>query len=85
MGAEKIEMAKRRLMLTFSEELIRDPIIYNLGQQFNIVTNILRADITEDRGWVELELDGKDEDIEAGITWVISKGMRVEPIGDGSL
>ena len=78
-------MAKRRLMLTFSEELIRDPIIYNLGQQFSIVTNILRADVTEDRGWVELELDGKDEDIEAGIAWVISKGMRVEPIGDESL
>jgi len=78
-------MVKRRFTLTFSTELTRDPIIYNLGQQFNIVTNILRADITEDRGWVELELDGKDEDIEAGITWVISRGMRVEPISDESL
>ena len=78
-------MAKRRLILTFSEELMRDPIIYNLGQQFNIVTNILRADITEDRGWVVLELDGKDEDIEAGITWVISRGVRVEPISDEGL
>jgi len=85
METEGIEMAKRRLMLTFSEELIRDPIIHNLGQQFNIVTNILRADVTEERGWVELELDGKDEEIEAGITWVISRGMRVEPIGDESL
>ena len=78
-------MSKRRLMLTFSEELIRDPIIYNLGQQFNITTNILRADVTEESGWVELELDGKDEEIEAGITWVISRGVRVEPIGDESL
>lgn len=78
-------MAKRRLIFTFSEELIRDPIIYNLGQQFNIVTNIRRADITEDRGWVELELDGEDEDIEAGITWVISRGVRVEPFSDESL
>jgi ABC-type methionine transport system ATPase subunit len=78
-------MAKRRLMLTFPEELIRDPIIYNLGQQFNIVTNILRADVTEDRGWVVLELDGKDEDIEAGITWAISRGVRVEPISDENL
>jgi len=77
-------MAKRRLMLTFSEELIRDPIIHNLGQQFNIVTNILRADVTEDRGWVVLEVDGKNEDIEAGITWAISRGVRVEPAGDES-
>jgi len=75
-------MAKRRVMLTFPEELIREPIIYNLGQQFNIVTNILQANVTEDRGWVVLELDGKDEEIEAGLTWVISKGVRVEPISD---
>ena len=78
-------MAKRQVMLTFPEELFREPIIYNLGQQFNIVTNILRADLTEDRGWVVLELDGKEEDIETGTAWVISKGVRVEPISDESL
>lgn len=78
-------MAKQRVMLTFPEELLREPIIHNLGQQFNLVTNILRADVTEDRGWVVLELDGKDEDIETGTAWVISKGVRVEPISDESL
>jgi ABC-type methionine transport system ATPase subunit len=78
-------MAKRSVVFTFPEELIREPIIYNLGQQFNIVTNILQADVTEDRGRVVLELEGKDEEIEAGITWVISRGVRVEPISDESL
>jgi len=78
-------MAKRRVMLTFPEELIREPIIYNLGQEFNVVTNILRAEVTENRGWMVLELDGKDEDIETGTAWVISKGVRVEPINDESL
>jgi ABC-type methionine transport system ATPase subunit len=78
-------MVKRKVILTFAEELIREPIIHNLGQEFNIVTNILRAEVTEDRGWMVLELDGKDEDIEAGTTWVISKGVRVEPISDESL
>ncbi len=78
-------MVKRKVILTFAEELIREPIIHNLGQEFNIVTNILRAEVTEDRGWMVLELDGKDEDIEAGTAWVISKGVRVEPISDESL
>ncbi len=75
-------MAKRCVTLTFPGELATEPIVYNLGQQFNIVTNILRADITEDRGWVILKLDGEDEEIEAGITWAISKGIRIEPIND---
>ena len=77
-------MAKRRVMFTFTPEVITEPIIYNLGQQFRLVTNILRADLTEDRGFIVLELDGKEEDIEAGITWAISKGVRVDPSIDAT-
>ena len=75
-------MAKRRVIFTFSSELATEPIIYNLGQQFRLKTNILRADLAEDRGWIVLELDGKDEDIEAGIAWATSKGVRVDPPND---
>ena len=75
-------MVKRKAMFTFTKELIEEPIIYNLGQQFNLTTNILRADISEDRGWVALELEGKEEDIEQGIAWATSRGMRVEPFGE---
>jgi len=73
-------MAKRQVMLTFASESISEPIIYTLGQQFNIVTNIRQAELAEDRGWIVLELDGKDKDIEAGLTWAISKGVRVDPV-----
>ncbi len=43
-------MAKRRVILSFTPETIAEPIIYSLAQQFNIVTNIRQADLTEDRG-----------------------------------
>ncbi len=73
---------KKQLMLTFASESIAEPIIHTLGQQFNIVTNIRQAELAEDRGWIILELDGEDKDIEAGITWAISKGVRVDPVND---
>lgn len=76
-------MARRRVTFTFPDELIREPIIYNLGLQFKVVTNIRRADVSESKGWVVLELEGEEKEIERGITWVISKGIRVDPvIGD---
>jgi hypothetical protein len=75
-------MAKRRVMLTVPGELHSEPIIYNIGQQFNLVITLRQADLTEDRGWVILELEGEDKDIEAGITWAISKGVRVEAVGE---
>ena len=76
-------MVKRQVTFTFPEELIKEPIIYNLGQQFQIVTNVRRADVSENKGWVVLELEGEEKDIDQGITWVTSKGVRVDPvIGD---
>ena len=76
-------MVKRQVMFTFPQELIREPIIYTLSHQFKVVTNIRRADVSEDRGWVVLELEGEDSEIEQGVAWVTSKGVRVDPvIGD---
>jgi len=76
-------MAKRQVMFTFPQELIKEPIIYSLGQQFKVVTNIRRADVSENKGWVVLELEGDEKDIEQGIAWVTGKGVRVDPvIGD---
>ncbi|MDP6646860.1 MAG: NIL domain-containing protein [Dehalococcoidales bacterium] len=73
-------MAKRQVMFTFPEQLTKEHIIYDLGLQFKVVTNIRRADVTENKGWVVLELEGIDEDIERGIIWVTSKGVRVDPV-----
>ena len=76
-------MVRRQVMFTFPEGLIKEPIIYNLSHQFKVVTNIRRADVSENKGWVVLELEGEEKEIEDGITWVISKGVRVDPvIGD---
>ena len=73
-------MARQRVKFTFPQDLITEPVIYNLGRQFALVTNIRRADVTADRGWVILELDGEIAEIERGIEWVASKGVRVDPV-----
>ena len=73
-------MTKRQVMFTFPLELIREPIIYTLSHQFKVVTNIRRADVSENKGWVVLELEGEDSEIEQGIAWVTSKGVRVDPV-----
>jgi ABC-type methionine transport system ATPase subunit len=67
-------------MFTFPRKLIKEPIIYELSHKFEVMTNIRRADVTEDRGWVLLELEGEDKEIDAGVAWVKEKGVRVDPI-----
>ncbi len=73
-------MVKQQVMFTFPQERIESPIIHTLGVEFNVVTNIRRADITADKGWVLLELEGDADQIERGLEWVTSRGVRVDPI-----
>lgn len=72
-------MAKRQLMFSFSSEVSAQAVIIELGQQFNLKVNI-EPEITEDVDWIELELEGEDQDIDEAITWAISKGVRVETL-----
>lgn len=73
-------MDRQRVRFTFDGELVKEPIIYCLGRDFHIVTNIRRADVRKDMGWVVLELDGEKEEIERGLQWVSSTGVRVDPV-----
>lgn len=72
-------MARRRLKLIFGPSLVKEPVIYQLGRKFEIVTNIRRADVTKDQGWVLLEVSGEPDELDRGIVFLESKGVTVEP------
>jgi len=71
-------MVKRQVVLSFPQELLKEPVIYVLGQEFKVLTNILQADISESKGWLVLELEGEEKAIDDAITWATSKGVRVD-------
>ena len=73
-------MAKRRIKLTFPQDLVTEPLIYLLGKNFEIVTNIRRADVRENMGWVVLELEGQDQEMERGLQWITESGVRADPV-----
>ena len=73
-------MGKQRVKFTFVSNMVKEPVIYNLGRDFKIITNIRRADVRENMGWVVLELDGEEDEIQRGLNWVSSTGVRVDPV-----
>ncbi len=73
-------MANLKVRVSFPEDKITEPVIYQIGREYNLTTNIRRADVTEKTGWVDLELVGEPEEIERGIEGLKSKGVRVDPI-----
>jgi hypothetical protein len=77
-------MPLKRVTFTFKSELIRRPVIYELGKKFEIVTNVRRAEVGQDEGWVVLELEGSLEEIDRGLAWVIGLGVGVTSL-DGDI
>ena len=73
-------MAKRQVTLTFPQNLIKEPVIYTMARQYNLIPNIRRAKITETVGEVTLEIEGSEKDLEAGLKDIVSKGVKVEPV-----
>ncbi len=73
-------MAVRRVRFTFPQGLIKEPVIYEIGHKFSIITNIRRADVRESTGWVLLELEGEDDEITKGLDWVAGTGVRVDSV-----
>ncbi|PYM05636.1 MAG: FeS-binding protein [Candidatus Rokuibacteriota bacterium] len=73
-------MARMRVRLTFPPERIQEPIIYHLVKDFDIITNIRRADVKRDHGWVALEMEADEAKLEQGIAWLKGKGVTVDPI-----
>jgi ABC-type methionine transport system ATPase subunit len=73
-------MAIMRLSLRFPKNLVQKPIIYQLGHDFKVVTNIRRANIDEDIGWMLLELEGEMNEIERAMEDLSKQGVKVDPI-----
>jgi ABC-type methionine transport system ATPase subunit len=64
----------------FPPKLIKEPLIWKLGQKFKVVTNIRQASVTDEIGIVCLELDGNRDEVKAAIAWLEKLGVSVEPV-----
>ncbi len=69
-----------RLWLLFPAKLITRPVIYELGKEFAVVTNIRQASVNSEVGLVSLELEGERAEIKRAISWLESQGIKVEPV-----
>ena len=71
-------MASKRVRFTFEPDQIKQPVIYELGHKFDVVTNIRMADVDDSVGWVVLELEGDAEEIGRSLEWAREAGVRVD-------
>ncbi len=78
--AKRTKMASQRFWLLFSKKLVANPIIYDLGHKFDVVTNIRQASVHDEVGLVSLEITGAHAEIGKSVKWLEKAGVKVEPV-----
>jgi L-aspartate semialdehyde sulfurtransferase ferredoxin len=74
---------QKRLWLMYPVKLITNPVVWELGHKFPVVTNVRQASVTDEIGIVCLELSGPRKSIQAAIQWLEKIGIKVEPVEIG--
>lgn len=69
---------KKRVKLTFPQDLIKEPVIFTMAKEFDVMPNIRRARVTDTVGEMILELEGEEENLDRGIKSIRDKGIVVE-------
>jgi ABC-type methionine transport system ATPase subunit len=64
----------------YPARLITRPVVYELGKNFQVITNVRQASVTPEVGIVSLELEGEREEIKRAIEWLEELGVKVEPV-----
>ena len=71
---------RAKFHLTFPERLINEPVIHRVGKEFDLVTNIRRANIEDGHAWVILEMEGTEQSVAKAVAWLAEQGVQVDRI-----
>ena len=71
-----------RVKLDYPLEQVKEPVIYHLVMDYNLIPNIRRANIDAHAGGMMiLEIDGTRADLDAGLNYLRRLGIAATEIG----
>ena len=79
------KLLKKQVTLVFPQDQIKEPVVFTMAKKFDVMPNIRKARVTESVGEMMLELEGTEANLQKGIQFLESRGIKVEPVtGDSA-
>jgi ferredoxin len=76
-----IFVSSKKIILRFGKDIADRPIIYRLARDYDLVINILKANVDQNKeGTMVLELTGDQCDL--GLEYLKSQGVKVTPLAE---
>jgi ABC-type methionine transport system ATPase subunit len=73
---------EQRVRLTYPENLLNQPLIHGLIRQYDLLTNILEAQVGAQQGYLIVTVRGEDEKVQQGLAWIAEQGVQVQILAE---
>lgn len=71
---------KKNIHFEFDQELVREPLLYKINRSFDVVVNIRGASVSDTGGFIALELEGEQVEVDRVLEYLRGQGVR---LGEG--
>jgi len=76
-------MSPRRIVLRFSSQIVDKPLIYHLVKDYNLMVNILKANVNPYKeGFMVMELSGDQPNYDQGLNFLREQGVIIENLSE---
>jgi ABC-type methionine transport system ATPase subunit len=71
---------KKIVELDYPTNLVTEPVISKMIKKYDVTVNIRRASITKGFGYVQMEIEGEEKELQKALADLTQQGIDVNPI-----
>ncbi|MFH1228378.1 MAG: PilZ domain-containing protein [Planctomycetota bacterium] len=71
---------RSKIKVQFSEQMRKQPILWEIARDFNVNVNLLKGSLTEMSTWLEMEIEGEKEEVRRVIKHLQEHGAKIAPL-----
>ena len=71
---------KKLVELDYPSNLVTEPVLSKVIKKYEIMANIRRASITKGFGYVQMEIEGDEKEVQKALEDLARQGIDVNPI-----
>ena len=68
---------KKSIHFEFAQDLVREPLLYRINRSFDVVVNIRGASVRDEGGFMALELEGEQAEVDRVLAFLKEQGAKV--------
>ncbi len=73
----------RKILCTFPQKVIQEPILYSISQMFDVVYNLKGGTFSEELTMLSIELEGEPDEVDKVVIYLRDdKGVEISELGD---